>query len=307
MRNIGIDIAKNKVDVFIPPQIYRTIPNSTEGFFSLLKVLSPDDVIGVESTGTYHHPLALFFIRNGFEVRELNPILTNQFIRVTVRKKKTDKTDSKIISLLLERGEGYEMKEDRINNVLQKLLRTKRNMIKMRTSLKLQVQSVSKEKGFEVVIKPLKKLILSCDKQIGNLEKEIYKYQSEEIEILESVPGISKNLSREIISELGDIMRFEKKKQVVAYGGYDPKLKQSGASLNVSGKLTKRGSPFLRNALYLAVFANMRSNNVFSQYYKKKKSEGKHHYQAMTATSRKMLEIIFSLLLKKQLFSLDFS
>ena len=104
-----------------------------------------------------------------------------------------------------------------------------------------------------------------------------------------------------------DISRFDNKRQIVAYGGYDPIIKQSGKSLNITGKLTKRGSPYLRQALYLASFANVRGNTVFSKYYKKKKNEGKHHFQAMTATARKMLEIIFTLLSRKQKFDLAFS
>ncbi len=301
MRNIGIDVSKIKIDVYMPPETYIVFDNNKEGFKRLLKKLSFNDVIGVESTGAYHHSLALFFIEKGFEVREINPIITKQFIRATVRKKKTDKTDSKIISLLLGQGEGYVMKEKNINNVLQKTLRTKRKLIQMRTALKLQIKSLSSLKEFSFLRKSLESLVKSYDKQIEKLRMEATKYTSEEIDILESIPGISVNLSREILAELGDVSKFERKGQVVAYAGYDPKIKQSGMS-NSTGSLTKRGSPHLRNALYLASFANIRSDNVFSRYYKKKKSEGKHHYQAITATSRKMIEIIFTLLINKQKF-----
>lgn len=307
MRNVGIDIAKKKIDVFIPPSTYQSFPNNKQGFSNLLNKLERGDVLGVESTGTYHHDLALFFLEKGFEVRELNPILTNQFIRTTIRKKKTDKTDAKIICLLLNQGEGYPMKKESINNVLQKLVRSRRKFVKMRTALKLQLQQVPSGKAFSSLKHSLKVLIKAYDRQIENLETETLAYQSESVAILESIPGISFRLSREIISEIGAISRFKKKEQIVAYGGFDPKLKQSGTTLNSTGKLTKRGSPHLRNALYLASFANIRSQNVFSLYYRKKKGEGKHHYQAMTATSRKMLEIIFALLSKKERFSLDFS
>ncbi len=277
MRNIGIDVSKIKIDVYMPPETYIVFDNNKEGFKRLLKKLSFNDVIGVESTGAYHHSLALFFIEKGFEVREINPIITKQFIRATV------------------------MKEKNINNVLQKTLRTKRKLIQMRTALKLQIKSLSSLKEFSFLRKSLESLVKSYDKQIEKLRMEATKYTSEEIDILESIPGISVNLSREILAELGDVSKFERKGQVVAYAGYDPKIKQSGMS-NSTGSLTKRGSPHLRNALYLASFANIRSDNVFSRYYKKKKSEGKHHYQAITATSRKMIEIIFTLLINKQKF-----
>jgi transposase len=307
MRNIGIDISKKTIDVFFQAEVYATFPNTKKGFTALAKKLFTDDILGVESTGIYHHDLALFFIQKGIEVRELNPIMTKQFIRSTVRKKKTDKSDAKIISLLLAQGEGYPMKEEKINNPLQKILRVKRKLIQMKTSLILQEQTLKKEKDFSLIRKSLKSLIKSYDTQIRNLKTEALKFQDDSAKILESIPGISPNIAREILGEIGDSSRFKKKKEIIAYAGYDPKLKQSGTSIYVTGKLTKRGSPYLRNALYTASFANMRSNTVFSRYYNKKKDEGKHHYQAMTATSRKMLEIIFSLLRKKEEFSLVFS
>ncbi len=307
MRYIGIDVSKKKIDVFLPPEEYRKFPNSIEGFQALETFLLPDDILGVESTGTYHHECALYFIERNIPIKEINPILTKQFIRTTIRKKKTDKSDSRIISLLLLQGEGYLMTKESIKNNLQKLNRVKRKLIGMRSSLKLQIQEIKKDPDLEVLRESLFNLILAYDTQIKSIEKQIHEFQSPEIEILESIPGISKNLSREIICELGDISRFPSKRQIVAYAGYDPKIKLSGSSVNSTGKLTKRGSPFLRNALYLASFSNLRSKNVFGNYYKKKKNNGKHHYQAMTATSRKMIEIIYTLLLKKQLFSFDFS
>lgn len=307
MRYIGIDVSKKKIDVFLPPEDYKIFPNNEEGFCALNSLLSPDDILGMESTGTYHHSCALFFLEKNLLVKEINPILTKQFIRATVRKKKTDKTDSKIISLLLSQGEGYLMQKESILNPLQKFNRVKRKLIGMRSSLKVQIQEIKNNKELVSLKNSLLKLIESYDEQIKAIEQKIECFSSPEIEILESIPGISKKLSREIFCELGDISRFSHKRKIVAYAGYDPKIKFSGSSVRATGKLTKRGSPFLRNALYLATFSNLRSQNVFGNYYRKKKKQGKHHFQAMTATSRKMLEIIFGLLSRHQLFSFDFS
>lgn len=307
MRYIGIDVSKKKLDVFLPPEKYIIIPNSEEGFSVLENLLEKDDILGVESTGTYHHACAQYFIGRGIPIKEINPILTKQFTRATIRKKKTDKTDSKIISLLLNQGEGYCMTSLSVNNHLQKMTRVKRKLIRMRSALKLQIQELKKDIDIDMLSENFSILIKTYDQQIQEIEAKIEEFEAPEIKILESIPGISKKLSREIFAELGNIHRFANKRKIVAYAGYDPKIRQSGTSVNSTAKLTKRGSPFLRNAFYLAAFANVRSDNVFGRYYRKKKREGKHHYQAITATSRKMLEICFTLLSKNQVFSFDFS
>lgn len=305
MRNIGIDVAKLTLAVFMPQGDSFAVNNDKDGFCEILSKLKPRDVIGVESTGNYHHELAKFFLKKGVRIRELNPILTKQFIRATIRGRKTDKTDAEIISRLLENGEGHCMTLENIDNKLKKLFRVRTKLVQKRASIKLQLQVLKPD--IKIIARSYKKLIKSFDTEIQKLEEEMNKFENEETEILESIPGISTKLARGILAEIGDIGRFNDKRKLVAFAGYDPKLTESGTSMHRTGKLTKRGSPYLRHALYLAAFANIRSKNIFADYYNKKKSEGKHHFKAITATSRKVLEIIYALLQKGEKFRLDFS
>lgn len=311
MRYIGIDVAKKSLAVWISDKEYLTVSNEAEGFKKILSRLQKEDIIGLESTGNYHKKLAHFFIGKGFIVKELNPIVTKQFIRATVRKKKTDKTDSEIISKLLSQGEGHIMTQKCIENTLKKLCRVRTKLIRNRASIKLQLNSLEGEVfSIKSAQKAFKKIIKSFDKQIEELTKEIEKIETSETKILESIPGISPQIARMIFAELGDVHRFSSVRKIVAFGGYDPKLKASGSSIHFTGKLTKRGTPYLRYILFRAVFSNLRKNTIFSRYYKKKKEEGKHFYQAMTAASRKMLEIIYALLKSGECYretSLDLS
>ena len=300
MRYIGIDVAKATLAVFIPSQGNLTVTNDEEGFRKLVKELKKDDVVGVESTGSYHHPLARFLIRKGFEVRELNPIMTKQFIRATVRRKKTDKTDAVIISKLLAQGDGHPMTLKNIDNPLKKMSRVREKLVQARSSLKLQLQTV--ELDLKVIRRSLKTLIKKYDQEIEKIDAAMLETKNEQTAILESVPGVSPRIARSILAELGDVKRFSNKKKITAFAGYDPKLTESGSSIHHTGKLTKRGSPYLRHVLHLAAFANTSRSNIFSDYYRKKKSEGKHFYQSMTATARKMLEIIYTLLINGEHF-----
>lgn len=305
MRYIGIDVAKVTLAVSIPSQDSLAITNDRQGFQKLAGRLKAGDVIGVESTGSYHHPLVRFLLKKGFEVRELNPILTKQFIRATIRKKKTDKSDAEIIRKLIAQGEGHPMTLKNIDSPIKKMFRVRTKLVQARSSLKLQLQAL--DPGLKKVVRCYLRLIKNYDREIEKLDAEITKNKNQETEILESIPGISARSARGIIAELGDVKRFSNKRKIAAFAGYDPKLSESGTSVHHTGKLTKRGSPYLRHALHLAAFANLSRDNIFSNYYRKKKAEGKHYFQAMTATARKILEIIYALLTKRERFNPNMS
>ncbi|SMC41352.1 IS110 family transposase [Sporomusa malonica] len=150
------------------------------------------------------------------------------------------------------------------------------------------------------------------DAQIKAIDGEINKWaeQLPEIALLKSIPGIGETLAPLIVGEVGDIMRFTNAKQLVAYCGIDPSVRQSGKFVGTRNKVTKRGSPFLRRALYVAATTAIRKspngslvNSVIYEYYKKK-IESKPKKQALGAVMNKLLRIIFSVLKNKQPFCL---
>nr|VFK73782.1 MAG: Transposase [Candidatus Kentron sp. UNK] len=232
MRYIGIDVAKATLAVFLPPQGNCKITNDQKGFLTLVKALQPGDIVGVESTGKYHHPLARFLLEKGFEVRELNPILTKQFIRATIRKKKTDKSDAEIISRLIAQKEGHKMTLANLDNQLKDLFRLRTNLVQDRTTLKLRLQAANSRGKF--IPNFLKNLIKQSERSIAKIEAAMNKVQTKETAILESLPGISAKSARGILAELGDVNRFSSKRKIVAFAGYDPKLIESGTSLHRS-------------------------------------------------------------------------
>jgi hypothetical protein len=112
------------------------------------------------------------------------------------------------------------------------------------------------------------------------------------------------------LGEIGDIVRFTNAKQLVAYCGIDPSVRQSGNFIDTKNKVTKRGSPFLRRALYIAATTAIRKapngsfvNSVIYDYYQKK-IESKPRKQALGAIMNKLLRIVFSVLKNKQPFRL---
>ena len=303
-------MASESLQVAFDEETNINFSNDDSGFKLMLKKVKPGAIFGVESTSNYHHAFCIFFLKKGYDIKEVNPIVTSQQIRCTVRKKKTDITDALLIRRILEFGEGRSMSLKNLISQfaeLKKLSRSRKHLVDMRSALKRKFKSLEKDVcDTKFLQKSYKRLEKNFDKEIEKLEKKLEKYKTKNTEILKSVTGISSILSAAIEGEIGDIAQFENAKKLVAFAGLDPKIKQSGKCLNSTGKLTKRGSSHLRHALFLAARSNICSNTVFTKYYKKLIKKGKSFTQATCATARKMLEIIFVLLSKQILFDRNF-
>lgn len=111
-----------------------------------------------------------------------------------------------------------------------------------------------------------------------------------------SVPGVGKTLAPVILAEIGDINTFDKPSKLTAFAGIDPSQNQSGNKSSSNEKTSKRGSPYLRHAIYTASLVAMSNDPTLRAYYDKKILEGKHHFVALAGISRKLLTIIFYIL-----------
>ena len=117
-----------------------------------------------------------------------------------------------------------------------------------------------------------------------------------------SIPGVGIEIGPSLISEIGNIENFESPSKLLAYAGLDPSINQSGTMHSNYSSMSKRGSSYLRQALFLAAFLICQNDETFRTYYEKKKSEGKHHYVALTHVARKLTRVIFHLLKTNQKF-----
>lgn len=145
-------------------------------------------------------------------------------------------------------------------------------------------------------LRQLLEMIELLEHQLTELETEIEVYLYKINPIITSCPGIGKVLGAIILSEIGDISRFPDGKRLVAFVGIDPSVKQSGEFVGTQNKMSKRGSPHLRRAIWLAANVAAFHDPVLSAFYQKKRAEGKHHYTALGAVSRKLTLIIYAVL-----------
>lgn len=130
------------------------------------------------------------------------------------------------------------------------------------------------------------------------------------VALLKTIPGIGDTLAPLIAAEIGDITRFGRAKQLVAYCGVDPSVRQSGNFVASQTRFTKRGSPYIRRALYIAATVAIRKdaggnyvNQVIYDYYQNKITT-KAKKQALGAIMNKLVKIIYSVLKNQHPFVL---
>lgn len=136
--------------------------------------------------------------------------------------------------------------------------------------------------------------------QIKHTEEEINQLMASLHSIIETIPGIGPITGATILGEIGDIHKFSNPKKLVAYAGIDASVSQSGQFEGAHNVMSKRGSPYLRKALFQAALVASRSDPVLNAFYEKKRSEGKHHLTAIGAVSRKLCYIIHAILTKNE-------
>jgi len=136
--------------------------------------------------------------------------------------------------------------------------------------------------------------------QIKQTEEEINQLMTSIDSVIETIPGIGPVTGATILGEIGDIHKFSNPKKLVAYAGIDASVSQSGQFDATHNVMSKRGSPYLRKALFQAALVASRSDPVLKAFYEKKRSEGKHHLTAVGAVSRKLCYIIHAILIKNE-------
>ena len=134
------------------------------------------------------------------------------------------------------------------------------------------------------------------ENQLKELEKEIIELLSQTNQVITTIPGIGNVLGAIIIGEISDISRFDSAPKLVAYAGLDVRVSQSGQFIAAQMKISKKGSPYLRRAIWMAATVAAFSDPVLSEYYQSLRARGKHHLTAVGAVARKLCNIIFAVL-----------
>ncbi len=139
------------------------------------------------------------------------------------------------------------------------------------------------------------KLIQEFNNEIAEIESAIQAIMDKIDSPITTIPGINLRMGAMIIAEIGDFNNFDSPDKILAFAGLSPSTYQSGQLNNCYAHMEKRGSRYLRYALFNATKCACHWNPLFADYLAKKRSEGKHYNVAISHAAKKLVRLIFAL------------
>ena len=139
------------------------------------------------------------------------------------------------------------------------------------------------------------RLIRELDNEIAEIEEQIQTIMDELHSPITTIPGMGFRMAAMILAEVGDFSRFESPDKLLAYAGMSPSTYQSGQLKNCYPHMEKRGSRYLRYALYNATKYVCQWDLIFAAYLAKKRTEGKHYNVAISHAAKKLVRLIFAM------------
>ena len=304
---IGVDISKAYFDVAIlhgAKPLQRKFPNNEKGFAQLHAWLRNRKIaqahVCMESTSTYGDELALELHEHGHVVSVINPALLKGFAPAGLQRNKTDPLDALVIAHYCQTNKpnawtppAPEIRE------LQGLTR------RLTTLMEARQQEINRSQVpgvVKAVKQSIRSLIKHLSAQIADLQRQIKDHINRhpdlrhKAELLESIPGIGLKTAARTLAEIPDVELFEDAKQVAAYAGLTPALRQSGSSVRGRSHISRVGNAHIRAALYLPAMVAMRYNPIMRSFAKRLLATGKAKKLVIVAVMRKLLQMMYGIL-----------
>jgi transposase len=305
---VGIDVAKATLDLacLITPDKYRTrgkVPNTPAGFAQLLSWLTthalPDAWVVMEATNVYHEAVATFVHAHGYRVCVANPKQVKAYAESELSRTKTDKTDAKLIV-------RFALSHQPRLRAWQPPTPAERTLIALTRRLDdlnalRQMECNRLDTADPAVHASLHAVLATLDKQIKVTEAALSRYIDNDPDLrkrrdlLVSINGIADLTASRLMAELGDIHRFGDVREVVAFVGLNPALRQSG-TWRGHVRISKIGSTVLRAALYMPAVAAMQHNPSIRALAQRLRARGKSGKVIVVAAMRKLLHIAYGVL-----------
>lgn len=169
------------------------------------------------------------------------------------------------------------------------------SMIKLMKLIETAKTSIGFKNDYHVLELQLTiNMIEQLDSSIDKIENEIIEIMNQYNFKTATIPGIGIISAASIVSEYENFSKFQNPNQLLSFAGLEPAIYQSGTQ-QTYGHMVKRGSSYLRETIMNIIPYVMAYNSVFYEYYRKKKSEGKHHRVALTHLAKKLIRIIYHL------------
>lgn len=313
---IGIDVSKEKLDLgwlrdaASSKKKTKVIKNTAKGHIEVMnwlltqtKVSADQMVIVVEPTGIYHEAIMYYLHAQGFRILLVNPGKAKKYAESINLLHKTDKMDAVMLAyyghaqrdqLTLWQPEPAEARELKVMirrlDALEKDLQRELNR---QEATEFSLSSVR-------VVQSLKDMIQALETEIKHLKQDIddhidsFPDLKRNRQLLESIKGIGPVMSRELVC-LFAIKTFENAKQLAAYLGLIPKLKESG-KFKGRTMMSKAGNARIRAKIYMAAISASTYNPDIKAQKERLLKAGKLKMQALGAAMRKLIQICFGVI-----------
>lgn len=291
---IGIDVSKSHLDVFASALGAFRVEYTDDGLAEILERLSGQTVtlVVMEATGKLEAVCAATLSRSGIPVAVVNPRQVRDFARASGRLAKTDRIDAEVIARFGEALQPEARKvRDEDEERFAELLTRRRQVVAMITTEKNRLWTVRDRK--------LRRRITAHIKWLGGELKDVDREMSDAIgespvwrvkdALLRSVPGIGETTSKVLLAELPELGTLNRK-EIASLVGVAPMNRDSGT---MRGRRTIYGGrSVVRSAMYMAVLAASKHNPDLKLFYQRLVAAGKPKKVALTATMRKLVILL---------------
>ena len=310
---LGIDIAKAtfRACLLIPGQSTHEadFSNDAPGFAQLTAWLqqhhAPTTRAGLEATGCYSHPLLTYLHNHGHHASLLNPRWVKDYARSEGRRNKTDPADARVIAryLATHAPRAWEPLSP-AQSKLRAYNRRREELTRMLIAEKLRLQSAPETARYSQLT------ITHLQRQIATLERELTAIIKSDLPLhtaynhLLSIPSVGPATARTVLAEMPPVHSFARVRDLAAWAGLTPALKDSGQKKGQS-RMNKQGNPRLRKALYMPALVLYRSkqNNGLVHFGRRLSATGKAPKAILGALMRKLLQVIAGVLKHSQPFN----
>ena len=235
-----------------------------------------------------------------------DPAQTHAYVKSLKLRNKTDRTDARALSFYgVERHpKPYEALSEE-HQQLRELVRYRDVLITEKVAEGNRTEQEPANKALRSIQqqrrKQLERNIERVEKEIKNLLRRSPNLQRD-YKLLTSIPGVAFVTAIVILSEMGDLRRFTRARQATAYAGVTPRRVESGTSVNKKTKMSKKGNPRVRKALYMAAMTTIRTSPELRRIYDKIKQRSGKGAVALGVIMRKLVTIMRALLITETPF-----
>lgn len=302
---LGVDIAKKKFDVALLLESkykHKHFTNDAVGFEAFIAWIAAfnlpaQPLICLEATGPYSLPLADFLVAQGYSVSLVNPARIHAFAKSELSRTKTDKADAKLIAryALVMQPLLWTPPPPEIRR-LQALTRRLEHLLEIH-----QMERNRLETADDAVVESIQTLLTAIEGEIKAIRNAIETHISnwpdldQRRKLLESIPGIGTATIAHLLIVLSPHQGFTDAKQVVAFAGLAPALRQSGQWTGQT-RISKNGDPMLRKALYMPALSAWAHNPIIRAFCLRLKANGKNGKAIVCAAMRKLIHIAFGII-----------